>query len=88
MKINCTGCGAPARNVPNEAGGAVGYISEKTGYAWLPSAGGGSVWLCKMCAERLLELAQGIVDLVGDLYSYPPTIVSMLKQSSAEGTKR
>ena len=86
MKLECRGCTAKALALGRTD--SIGYVSDKTGFTWIPSVGGDAIWLCKMCAERLLELAQGIVDLVGDLYAYPPTLLEMLKRSVAKDTKR
>ena len=86
MKLKCKGCAATA--VAKGATGSIGHIADKTGFAWVPSAGSDSIWVCRSCAKKLLKLAQGIVELVGEIYSYPPTLLKQLQRFVAKGAKR
>ncbi len=85
-EVKCRGCGDKKLiNVSYE--GAIGKMTKLTGFVWIPTAGDVSPWLCRKCAGILMGLLKQIKDLVGELYTYPPTAEGILKQYLEKTTK-
>lgn len=86
IEVKCRGC-EDKKLINASYEGAIGKMTELTGFAWLPLADGQSSWICRKCGKRLLELLKGVQDLVGDLYIYPPTAQDMLEKSFGKAKK-
>ena len=69
--------GAKARASAN-----ISEIANKTGFTWVPTATDMSVWFCPGCAAKLKGFVQGIHDLAGEFYSYPPTTLELLNKKT------
>ncbi len=81
MKIKCHGC-KKAAAAKVRASANVGEITKKTGFTWVPTATDMSVFFCPGCAAKLKKLVQGIHDLAGEFYSYPPTTLELLSKKA------
>ncbi len=87
MKIKCRGCKKNSW-VDGAWGGSVGHLSARTGFIWIPSAGGDALWLCPKCAEQLMVLTGAITELVGEFYTYLPTLQDILRRELAKDSKK
>ncbi len=85
MKITCRACKKKSRT--SDQGSSVGDLQMRSGFTWLPTASGQSLWLCPKCAEKLLGFTKGITDLMGELYIYPATLQDILQRSLEKGAK-
>ncbi len=86
MNIKCHGCKKDS-GVSGKGTLHIGPLQKRTGFIWIPSAGDTSPWLCPNCAEQLLIFVRGITELVGELYTYPPTLQELLERELAKGSK-
>ncbi len=88
MNIVCKGCKKDSGSA--SSGGSVGEDTRRTGFIWIPSAGGEAIWLCRQCGNGVLDLTQSILEITGELYVYLPTLEDSLKRSleAHESNKR
>ncbi len=85
MNITCRGCKKDSG--AKGGAGSIGAQQTRSGFIWIPSASDMSIWLCPKCAEKLLGFAQGITNLMGDLYIYPATLQDILQRSVGKSAK-
>ena len=88
MNILCKGCKKDSGSA--SSGGSVGDDTKRTGFIWIPSAGGEAIWLCLQCANGVFDLTETILGITGELYTYLPTLRDSLKRSleTHESNKR
>ena len=57
----------------------VGDAANTTGWAFLPVADGGALWLCKSCTARAVPLVEELYEILGTTYAHVPSLLKTLK---------